>query len=65
MADNNPGPQTSGGLNYRAMRLHDRQKRARRILNKILKASAAFTAIPAGKQDHIRQACEEVIRDHM
>ncbi|KAK8122828.1 hypothetical protein PG984_011498 [Apiospora sp. TS-2023a] len=65
MADNNPGPQTSGELKYRPTRLHNRRKRARRILNRILAASATFTALAADKQDLIRQGYEEVIRHHI
>ncbi|KAK8075589.1 hypothetical protein PG997_010252 [Apiospora hydei] len=65
MADNIPRAQTSGQLQFRAMRLYERRKRARRILNAILAASAAFTSLPDEKQDMIRQECEIVIRDNI
>ncbi|KAK7961842.1 amidase [Apiospora aurea] len=65
MTDGIPRAQASGQLRFRAMRLYERRKRARRILIAVLAASVAFTSLPEAKQNMIRQECEIVIRDNM
>ncbi|KAK8122787.1 hypothetical protein PG984_011457 [Apiospora sp. TS-2023a] len=63
--DDAPQGLTSADLDFMPMRVYQRRRRAREVMERILAASPRFAVLPAAQQNRVREAIEESIRENI